>query len=79
MHCFFGDDGSNRRSDEENETEETAATTHKPSKGKPRKEPWDENVQLQERYHNEMMEVQRESLNTFKDFMSQIIDSFKNN
>lgn len=75
LHLFFGDDGSGRLSDEEKETEET----DKAAKGKSRKEPWDENVQRQERYHNDMMQVQRESLNTFKDFMSQMIDCFKKN
>lgn len=48
-------------------------------KGKKRKEPWDENIARQERYHNEMMEIQRESLDVFKGLMSQMIDCFRRN
>ncbi len=75
LHGLFNDDEPDRRSDDELEIDEASSEKH--TKEKHRKEPWDENIQREDRYHNEMMKVQRESLSAFKDFMSQIIDCFK--
>lgn len=36
------------------------------SKGRQRKEPWDEKVQRQERYHADMMQIQRDWMNEFE-------------
>lgn len=45
-------------------------------KGKQKKEPWEESVSRQERYHADMMEMQRESLSVFKDVMLKVVEKF---
>lgn len=70
---FFSDGGY----DDEEEVDDGQHKNRSGGKtSKLRKEPWEDNVLRQERYHNDMMQMQRESLSTFKDVMDKIVDAF---
>lgn len=73
---FFNDGGNDDPLSEDFSTDSRTDTNDNKStsKGKMRKEPWEENVERQDRYHNEMMQIQRESLRSFNDFMTKFLD-----
>lgn len=60
--------------DDELETAASDSQGKSGSKGKPQKEHWEETVERQDRYHNDMMKLQRESIDSFNNIMMKILD-----
>lgn len=60
--------------------EEGACASNTPnSKSKSKKESSEDNAKRQDKYHNEMIEMQRESLTVFKDIMLKVLEEYKKN
>lgn len=75
-NSFFSDSPGTLADEEKEMRSNEANSAGSTPKGKHKKESCDQTVERQERYHREMMEMQRESLNVFKDVMFKLAEAF---
>ncbi len=77
LSSLFNDHSDHSDDQLENEEVEKPKIGHsKSTKETTKKEPWDENVRRQERYHSEMMQMQRDTMKCFEGVMMKVIDAF---